>query len=160
MIRNRLPKSPVVLDVGGRTAGKQDRSYKSLMPWASEYFVADIEEGRNVSHLMPGFYEIPMASLSVDLVISGQTLEHVMNPFRLVSEMKRVAKVGGFIVLIAPSGGRAHDKVDCWRFMRDAFSAIADECELGVIADWIEAGPSGGSDSEWHDHVAILVKPA
>ena len=62
----------------------------------------------------------------------------------------------GFVILIAPSAGPEHDKVDCWRFKRDAFRAIADEVGLEVIADWTYTGDSGGGRGrKWDDHVFI-----
>ena len=158
-IESELPESPVVLDVGGRDAGKQDRSYRRFMPFAGEYFIADINEGANVTHLMEEEYVLPFEEGSIDLIISGQTLEHVKNPFRLVAEMKRVLKDNAMMILIAPSEGRNHDEIDCWRFMRDSFRAIAEECDLVVVDDWIYSGHSGRRDNQWNDHVAILRKP-
>lgn len=159
LIKSELPESPTVLDVGGRSTGKQDRSYRKLMPFAGDYWVADINEGANVTHIMTEEYVLPFEEGSIDLIISGQTLEHVKNPFRLVSEMRRVLKDNALMILIAPSGGRNHDEVDCWRFMRDSFKAISEECGLTVVKDWVYTGPSGRRDNQWNDHTAILRKP-
>lgn len=142
-----------VLDVGGRGLSS-DRSYRSLFE-NTEYFVADIEDGLGVTHVMPGPYELPFDDGFFDLVVSGQMLEHCANPFKSVAEMRRVLKPGCRMVLIAPSSGPRHDKQDGWRFMDDAFRFIADEVGLKVIADWIDRGASDERSRKWQDHIFI-----
>jgi SAM-dependent methyltransferase len=152
---NKLPEGLTILDVGGRGLNN-DRSYRSV--WddrAGSYCVADIKAGLGVTHVMPGYYELPFDDHYCDLVVSGQTLEHVRNPFRLVAEMRRVLKPGGYMVLIAPSAGPRHDELDCWRFMDDAFKAIAEELDLVVIADWIDNGAPDERSRKWRDHVFV-----
>ena len=107
---------------------------------------------------MPGPYTIPLEDESVDLVVSGQTLEHVKNPFRSVTEMTRVLKTGSHIILIAPSAGPRHDSIDCWRFMHDSFKAIAEECGLKVVLDYVDTGPWEERSARWKDHVFIGKK--
>jgi len=143
-----------VLDVGGGRGGE----YQEIWKGCASYRTADIAGDCDL--LMPGEYEIPLPDDSIDVVISGQTLEHVRNPFRLVTEMRRVLKPGGYVVIIAPSAGPAHFKIDCWRFVRDAFRAIAHECDLEVVADWIYTGDSGrGPNKQWNDHTFVGRKP-
>jgi len=147
-----------ILDVGGRGLKKANRSYYPIFQdVAKNYFIADIVAGPGVTHVMPEPYVIPMTDNSVDLIVSGQTLEHVKNPFRSVAEMTRVLKPRGYIALIAPSAGPRHDVIDCWRFMDDSFAAIAEECDLETIADWIHQGPSG-REYEWRDHIFVGQK--
>lgn len=143
----------IILDVGGRGL-TSDRSYRSLFP-DTKYLVADIEPGEGVTHVMSGPYTLPFIDNYFDLVVSGQMLEHCSNPFRSVREMKRVLKWGGYIVLIAPSAGPRHDKQDCWRFMDDAFKAIADELGLTIIADWIHRKAPDERSRKWQDHVFV-----
>ena len=148
-----------VLDVGGRNIkADRDRSYKHLVD-CKNYYIADLNEGYNVTHKMPDEYTLPFEDRSIDLVVSGQTLEHVRNPFRLVTEMVRVLKHSGYIILIAPSTGRRHDMVDYWRFMDDAFHAIAYECGLKTVADWIDKSAPDERSAQWSDHVFIGKKP-
>lgn len=144
-----------IMDVGGRNLSK-DRSYYSILQdYSKEYHIADICEGNNVTHLMKEMYSIPSEDNYYDLVVSGQTLEHVKNPFRLVAEIKRILKPSGYMILIAPSTGKRHDIVDCWRFMDDAFTAIAEECNLEIIADWITNDSTDKGSKKWNDHVFI-----
>lgn len=149
-----------ILDVGGRALTfEKDRSYRPI--WqdiTSEYLIADLEAGVNVDLPMPGPYTIPLEDESIDLVVSGQTLEHVKNPFRSVAEMTRVLKTGCHIILIAPSTGPRHDSIDCWRFMDDSFKAIAEECDLKVVLDYIDNGNWEQRSARWKDHVFIGKK--
>ena len=150
------PKTDIrILDVGGRNIKPdRDRSYKHLFT-GGHYYIADLNAGYNVTHHMKGPYSIPLADDFVDLVVSGQTLEHVKNPFRMVAEMARVLKPGGHMILIAPSTGHRHDSIDCWRFMDDGFKAIAEETGLHVVADWIDKSSPDERSQRWSDHVFI-----
>lgn len=151
-------KNLIVLDVGGRGL-KEDRSYKSLLlSYSNDYHIADILEGDNVTHVMPTPYILPVDDDFYDLIVSGQTLEHVKNPFRLVEEMKRVLKPNGYLILIAPSSGPRHDLIDCWRFMDDAFKAIAEETKLEIVDDWIDYSAEDKKSVAWKDHVFIGKK--
>ena len=158
--RGGVKDKMVILDVGGRALNPdKDRSYKAI--WedvAEKYHVADIVDGHNVTHHMKEPYSIPLPDESVDLVVSGQTLEHVKNPFRSVAEMKRCMKKGAYIILIAPSTGPRHDSIDCWRFLDDSFKAIADEVGLKTAADWIDKSAPDERSQRWKDHVFVGQK--
>jgi len=59
------------------------------------------------NHIMKGFPEIDMMDLSLDdesfdLVIHSDTLEHIQDPIKGLSECKRVLKDGGFCVFTVP----------------------------------------------------------
>lgn len=152
-----LNESLSILDVGGRGLG-EDRSYYHIFKNRSSiYHITDIVAGENVTHVMPDPYTIPSIDNFYDLIVSGQTLEHVKNPFKLVEEMKRVLRPQGFMILIAPSAGPRHDIIDCWRFMDDAFKAIAEEVDLKIIADWIDISYDKAS-RKWNDHVFVGQK--
>ena len=151
------PEMPI-LDVGGRGLNK-DRSYRQVFPEAKVYSVADILDGKGVTHVMAGPYELPFEDDSFDLILSGQMLEHCKNPFRSVAEMARVLKQGCRMALIAPSAGPKHDTIDCWRFMDDSFAAIAEETGLKIIADWIQHVSPDERSMKWRDHVFVGEKP-
>ena len=146
-----------ILDIGGRGLNG-DRSYKSLFDEYLEYHIADIIPGDNVTHVMPGEYEIPATENYYDIIVSGQTLEHVKNPFKLVLEMKRVLKKSCFMILIAPSTGPRHDVIDCWRFMDDSFKSIAEDCNISIVADWIDKESTFKDSVAWKDHIFIGQK--
>lgn len=155
-----LTKNLTILDIGGRAlVENSDRSYKSIFAdIAKEYFVADICNGPGVTHVMPGEYTLPFDDNTIDLIVCGQVLEHVRNPFRSVAEMKRVLRTGGYMFLIAPSSGPRHDDLDCWRIMDDGFKAIAHEVGIKVIADWVDRSAPDERSRKWADHVFIGQK--
>jgi SAM-dependent methyltransferase len=153
-INDDLGKDLTILDLGGRyiKAGQDRTYYPQFSDICKEYRICDINPGGNVTHVMKGPYELPFEDNSIDLVVSGQTLEHVHNPFRSVAELTRVLKTGHYMIIIAPSSGPTHDNPDCWRFYRDSFKAIALECNLKVIADWIDDGKKweNSPDAQWN----------
>lgn len=150
-----------ILDVGGRSLDLtvKDRSYQEIFSdVAKNYYIADIVNGPGVTHPMPGPYTLPFPDNSIDLVVSGQTLEHVKNPFRSVAEMFRVLKPSGYICLIAPSAGPKHDNPDCWRIMDDGFQAIAEEVGIFSIADWVDRAAPDERSRKWADHIFVGQK--
>lgn len=155
----KLTKQSRILDVGGRGLNK-DRSYRSIFEHESqEYLIADVVNGPGVTHVMPGPYTLPFDDDYFDLVVSGQMLEHCSNPFKSVSEMKRVTRSSGYIVIIAPSTGPRHDSQDCWRFMDDAFKAIVNDIGgIKIIADWIDKTAQDERSARWKDHVFVGQK--
>jgi len=107
---------------------------------------------------MTGEYEFPFEDNSIDLIVCGQVLEHVKNPFKSVAEMKRVLKPDHYMILIAPSTGKRHDSIDCWRFMDDSFKAIAEDVGLKVVVDYIDKTALDQRSARWQDHVFIGKK--
>jgi len=146
-----------VLDVGSMDV---NGSYRNLFNERIQYLGLDLEQGRNVDLVLKSPYDFPVASSSMDLIISGQAFEHIEFFWLTWLEMTRVVKDGGYIFLIAPSRGAEHRyPVDCWRFYPDGFSALAKlgSCELIETAiDW-EPHPDPGS-SPWGDCVGVFKK--
>lgn len=91
-----------VVDVG---AYDINGTYKSLFPKA-KYIGVDTNIGPNVDIIMDSDEWKKLKD--IDLVISGQTLEHVADRVALMNSMFNVLKPGGVICIIAPSAGEAH----------------------------------------------------
>ena len=72
------------LDVNG--------TYKPLMDSSWRYVGLDICDGDNVDILMTNPDVIPLEGHSVDVVVSGQCLEHCKRPWVLMVEMGRIVK--------------------------------------------------------------------
>lgn len=149
-----------VIDVGGLHLVPH-KSYLRLFEDHANisWTVADIVKHPSVDVVMPGPYTLPFPDDTFDLVVSGQMLEHCRNPFRSVAEMKRVLRSGCMVIIIAPSAGPRHDRVDCWRFLEDAFYSIAEEVGLEVVADWIDRSAPDERSRQWSDHVFVGRKP-
>lgn len=149
-----------ILDLGSTEMGACYRPIFENRGW--DYIGADLQAGPNVSLVLERAYdwqEIP--SGSIDLIISGQVLEHVEYFWITALEISRVLKPGALACLIAPSSGPEHRyPVDCWRFYPDGMRAIAKFARLECLearTDWDNSGDPG-SDF-WHDTVLVARKP-
>ncbi|MBX3654357.1 MAG: class I SAM-dependent methyltransferase [Ramlibacter sp.] len=156
-----LVTTPVkILDLGSTEMGACYRPIFDKLPW--KYTGVDLAAGPNVDIVLQQPYNWrEVASGSVDVLISGQVLEHVEYFWITALEISRVLRPGGLACLIAPSAGPEHRyPVDCWRFYPDGMRAIAQfarlEC-LEVYTNWENSGDPG-SDF-WHDSVLVLRKP-
>ena len=121
-----------VLDVGSMSVNRTfPRTYREVMPPAWRYAGCDIAPGPNVDFLMAGPYAIQRGPGDYHLVISGQVLEHVPNPFRLTAEMARMLRPGGTLILTAPWKWAIHrHPLDCWRILPDGMRALFKEADL------------------------------
>ena len=139
---------------------KDDESPVTLADKETERVLREKIRKEYTDHVMLGEYEMPFSDESIDLIVCGQTLEHVNNPFKTVEEMKRILKTGHYMCLCAPSAGPKHDNPDVWRFMDDAFKAIAkDVGGLKIIMDWVyRTGNDIDRGKKWQDHTCVMQK--
>lgn len=140
----------VILDIGGADV---NGSYRKIFSYPHcRYLTADLSaEGVDITLTDP--YQLPLPDASVDLILSGQMLEHCEFFWLSFQEMVRLLKPEGFIFLIAPSAGPIHRyPVDCYRFYPDAYQALAHYAHCRLEAVWRdERGP-------WHDLVGVFRK--
>jgi len=127
------------LDVNG--------SYRALFPPNVEYSGVDLSPGENVDIVMPEEYLIPVPTGFFDMLVSGQCFEHVKNPFKLMSEVRRVVAIDGLVMLTAPFIFPEHRyPVDCWRFMSDGWQTLFDENGIEMVKTEYVPGKKGRSD--------------
>jgi SAM-dependent methyltransferase len=134
-------------------------SYKPLLSAPSwRYCGVDLADGPNVDVVMTSPYQLPMASHSVDVLVSGQAFEHIEYFWLTWLEICRVVKPGGLIFLIAPSRGPEHRyPQDCWRFYPDGFRALANYGSLKLIEVSTDWAPHSAEDSAaWGDTVGVF----
>lgn len=125
----------LVADIGSMSRKRDENTYREFAP---NYIGIDIEPGLNVDLVMTGPYSIPLADESVDTVISGQCLEHVNNPFKLVLECARILKQGGHMLLTAPFQWREHKyPIDTFRYLPDGMRALMEEAGITVIKTYL-----------------------
>ena len=90
-----------VLDFGCGT-----RPYRALLTSATEYIGLEYDSPENRMHKRADIYyngeTIPLDDASIDSVLSTQTLEHVPNPDRIVSEWARIIRPEGQLLLTMP----------------------------------------------------------
>ena len=151
-----------ILDLGSMDV---NGSYRTLFDHAMWYYQGlDLTPGNNVDIVLSDPYiwtEIP--SQSIDVVVSGQALEHIEFFWLTMLEVSRVLKPGGLCCIIAPSGGYEHRyPVDCWRFYPDGFSALARFSALEVLeckTQWESVGAYSDDSDVWNDTVLVARKP-
>lgn len=140
-----------VLDVGGTDV---NGGYRTIFKGPGvTYLVADIEDHPSVDYVLNDPYALPFHDETFDVVVSGQMLEHCEEFWRSFAEMMRVTKRGGFVFLIAPSGGPIHQyPVDCYRFYPDAYRNLARMTNSNLVDCWLdERGP-------WRDLVGVFSR--
>lgn len=150
-----------ILDLGSQDI---NGTYKQLFvhpKW--HYEGADIALGKNVDIVLKDmYYWKEIKSSSYDVVITGQTFEHIEFFWITILEITRILKPGGLCCIIAPSSGIEHKyPLDCWRFYPDGFKALCKYSglqELEVYTQWDPEGYDDGSDN-WKDSVLIGQKP-
>ena len=90
---------------------------------------------------------VPLASESVDTVLSNQVLEHLREPGVAVSEMARILKPGGVAIITAPHIWGVHEEPhDYFRFTPYGLRHLAEKAGLRVesvdalAGYWVTAG--------------------
>lgn len=127
-LKKYAPKQGLIVDVGSMDI---NGSYKDLFSGFQVYMGLDIRPGPNVDRIITNCF--PLSNNSVDLVISGQCLEHVENPFHTVSEIYRVLKSDSYVILVAPAVFVEHNHPDRWRFLPDGMTTLLKYSGFEVI---------------------------
>lgn len=122
-----------VLDVG---AYDVNGSYRPICEaLGKSYTGLDIVAGPNVDIVAADPYRYQIPDGSFDIVISGQAMEHVEQPWRWVPELARVLKPGGTLIIITHHNYPEHRyPVDCWRILPDGMRVLFDIA--GVLCDY------------------------
>lgn len=105
-----LPAHPVVLDVGGRI-----QPYLPMLPGVN-YVAIDLRCTPLVT-VVAHAEQIPFSSERFDLVLCTQMLEYAPDPQRVISEIHRVLKPGGALILSVPAVFPRDADEDRWRFL-------------------------------------------
>ncbi len=126
--RYLLPREQEPLAIYDLGSMDVNGSYRPLFDRPSwTYTGLDMAPGDNVDVVLHNPYNWrEIDTHSADVLISGQAFEHIEFFWITMLEIARVLKPGGLCCIIAPSGGPEHRyPVDCWRFYRDGFAALA-----------------------------------
>lgn len=128
-----------VLDVG---CG--EGPYRSMLPRSVKYVGLDIEGGGAVAELIvePGQRWL-LDDHSIDVVLCTQVLEHTLDPRRVITEMARVLRPGGMLIVTAPFAYNEHGRPhDYWRFTINGLVTL-----LGERWEILEKTRQGGIGS-------------
>jgi hypothetical protein len=110
-IENYLKMSDVICDIGNQGKDIPELSSFKLVTLditdsTGPDVVADITKFN--SHILDESY---------DALMCTEVLEHVVDPFAAIRELRRIVKTGGYIIFTTPLNARIHGPVpDCWRF--------------------------------------------
>jgi len=75
-----------------------------------------------------------LPSDSFDVVVSGQTVEHVERPWLWIKEIARIVRPGGLVCIIGPYQWEHHPSpLDCWRIFADGMRVLMEEGGLTII---------------------------
>jgi SAM-dependent methyltransferase len=142
-------KEPLaIVDLGSQRIGNQPLSYRGLVPEAWKYIGVDLAIGNNVDIIMPSEFSIPFETSSINILISGQCLEHCRNPFLLVAEATRVLKPRGWMFITAPAVWPEHKvPIDCFRFYPDGMRAVMEQSGLEVVETFVGGSTHVGGEN-------------
>lgn len=132
------PIKTTIGDVGAFDVG--NGNYRKLFEWHEWTYVGmDLVEGPNVDRTVgdpENFHKIK--SNEFDVVISGQTLEHVERPWKFVPELVRILKPGGTLCVIAPHTWPYHEHpIDCWRIFPHGMSVLFKDAGLMIMQTYM-----------------------
>jgi SAM-dependent methyltransferase len=66
-----------------------------------------------------------------DALMCTEVLEHVVDPFAAIRELRRILKTGGYILFTTPLNARIHGPIpDCWRFTEFGIKVLLRDFEL------------------------------
>jgi len=128
-----------------------------LIKW--KYVGIDLLSGPNVDIVVKPFDYSNIAYGTYDVVISGQTLEHVKYPFLWMRELNRILKLDGLICIICPWLCKQHEGPtrkssssykDYWRVMESGMRLLLEDSNfkvLDVFQDRKKIGSGGIGDT-------------
>lgn len=75
-----------------------------------------------------------IADSTYDCVACLEVLEHTLNPFEAVKELRRILKHEGYLLVSAPLNWRIHGPIpDCWRFTEHGWKALLRDFDIVEI---------------------------
>jgi SAM-dependent methyltransferase len=98
--------------------GSQDRSEIKNAFQSCDVKVLDLDEKYNPDIIGDiTKFNSHIEDSSFDVIACLEVLEHTVNPFMAINELRRILKDGGYLMVSAPLNFRIHGPIpDCWRF--------------------------------------------
>jgi SAM-dependent methyltransferase len=120
-------KTGMLLEIGPQTQSTVRESFKDftahtfdIVSTYSPTFVGDITKHNT---------EIPDSTY--DVIACMEVLEHTLNPFDAVKELRRMLKHEGYLLVSAPLNWRIHGpSPDCWRFTEHGWRALLRDFDI------------------------------
>jgi len=116
-----------------------------------KYIGADMSPGLGVDVVL-NLHSINLPSESVGTVISCDTLEHVEYPRKALSELFRILKPGGILIISSVMLYKIHAAPnDYWRFTPEGFKSLLSEFDSSYV-DW------NGKEENPHTVIGVGIK--
>ncbi len=160
-LKGMVTKPLKILDLGSQDVNGTYKDIFDVPSW--RYQGMDMAQGKNVDIVLENPYAWKeIAANSIDVLITGQALEHIEFFWITMLEIARILKPGGLCCIIAPSAGVEHKyPVDCWRFYTDGFKALSRFALLKEVEVYKQQEPESRyaeSSNIWLDSVLICKK--
>lgn len=123
--------------------GSGNGLFDSYLDEHIEFINLDIAHGKKNLHLIADAHFIPFSDNSFDIVYSIAVLEHVKKPWIVASEITRILRPGGHVVLELPFLNVIHDEHDYFRFTDKGIRSLFDDEKYEVVLE--QVGSGGGS---------------
>ena len=110
-------------------------SYRPLID-APEWKYTGIDQvpGPNVDAVLSAPDQWAGHGARYDVIVCGQTLEHVPRPWEFLPLVVSILKPGGLLLLVAPNTWEYHRyPEDYWRFWPEAFRILMTDAGIDVI---------------------------
>lgn len=124
-ITTYLNQSDIICDIGNQGKNIPDlQGYKlvtlDITDSTNPDIVADITK-----------YNENIEDNYFDALLCTEVLEHVVDPFAAIREIRRILKVGGCVLFTTPLNARIHGPVpDCWRFTEFGLKVLFRDFEV------------------------------
>lgn len=161
-LASREAEPLTILDLGSQDINGSYRPLFAAPAW--RYLGIDMAPGDNVDLVLADPYEWnEVAPATIDVIISGQTLEHTEFFWLTMQQIARSLKPGGLCCILAPSSGPEHRfPVDCWRVYPDGLRALARWAGLETLqatTQWEDLPQYDDESNKWHDSTLVARKP-
>ena len=114
-----------ILDIGSFDVNGTFKPLFQNTNWT--YTGLDLVPGPNVDIVSKSEYDFALKK-KYDVIISGNTIEHIKAPWKFIQEVSKNIKHQGLICFITPlSIGEHRYPVDCWRILPDGYKYLLEE---------------------------------
>ncbi len=129
-----------VLDVGCGTMPFKDLIKKNSN--VNEYHTIDIEKRVPMVDFVGDAQNMDMIENNTyDTLLCIEVLDHVQNPYKVLNELKRIIKDGGYLILSVPHLSRLHEEPhDYYRFTKYGLKFLFENAGFNII----DISPRGG----------------